>query len=303
MESKYKIIEVIGTGNQATTYKIQIGKKYYALRREKIFKSEAIKLKEIFKNKNTLENTDNHFYRQIYFNNFINTINKNHFITLYKYKINKCNFTQNLLDFTKNNPNLLKRYNDLLKSKYCIDIIMDLKDGIIYDILSKLSSNQIYSLIIQCIYALHLMHSNGFYHTDINESNIMYKKTTLKTIKIFGLKIPTFGYLYSIIDYEEVISTKFKLSDNEILNMSSRNYKYEDNMKILCRCIFYGSEDRLNIINKIISNDKTLFNDDWFNNHFDNQSLLKYEHIKYYILNVNDPHKLINYFYKLIKSN
>jgi serine/threonine protein kinase len=306
MESKYKIIEIISNGAYATIYKIQIGKKYYALRSQKIFKSEAIEYKKIFENKNILDYTtmNTKLYRLICFNKFINTINKNHFAILYKYKINKCNFTQPLTNFVKNNSYLFNRYNELQKSNFCLDIIMDLKDGPLRDIMSKLSKNQIYSLIIQIIYTLYLMHINGFYHCDVHDENIMYTKTSLKTIKIFDLIIPTFGYIYSIIDYEEVASTKFKSScQNEEIFLI--NHKYKDNMIFLCRCIFqFGLADTVinNIpiifVNKIINNEKISM---------DNQKIFDYTPLNYedtvnYIKYINDEPKLIKYFYKKIKS-
>jgi hypothetical protein len=97
----------------------------------------------------------------------------------------------------------------------------------------------IYSFIIQIVYALNLMHTNGFFHRDIHGKNICYKKTSIKTINIFNMKIPTFGYLFSIIDYKSVISNKFNLSEDEVKLITYRDLAREDLIKFICEGIFH----------------------------------------------------------------
>ena len=72
------------------------------------------------------------------------------------------------------------------KHFFLAETITDLKDGTLLSIYNKLSSNEIYSIII---HALYLMHSNGFYYTDLHGGNIMYNKS----IKILNINLPTFG--------------------------------------------------------------------------------------------------------------
>jgi len=294
---KYEIKNILGSGSSATTFLIKSKNKYYALRRQKIFKNEFIEFKDNFTHDKILENTDKSLYRLIYFNKFINTINKNHFTIIYEYNIDKCKFIQPLTDWVQNNPNALKKYNELTDSKYCLDIITDIKDGIINDILYSLNIEQVYSLIIQIVFAFHLMHSNGFYHRDGHSTNLMYKKTSLKTIKIFGMNIPTFGYLYSLIDYGDTISTKFKLSHSEMVAITYGNYKYEDIIRFLNECIFHSDKIFIKIINKLINNEKLEF----YELEVFKYKRITFEDTKYYCLNINDPKKIIKYFYKLIK--
>jgi serine/threonine protein kinase len=296
---KYKIKNILGSGSTATTFLIKSNNKCYALRRQKIYKNEVLEYKDNFKNEKIIENTDKSFYRLIYFNKFINTINKNHFTVIYEYNIDKCKFTQPLTDWVQNNPDALKHYNALINSKYCFDIITDIKDGIINDILYRLNNEQVYSCIIQIVFAFHLMHSNGFYHRDCNANNFMYKKTSLKTIKILGMNIPTFGYLFSLIDYMDVISTKFKLSDSEMSDITIRNYKYEDMVRFLYSCIFHDDYIYKNIINKLLNDKKLEYK--YPEIEAFKYKRLTYEDTKYYCLNINDPKKIIKYFYKLIK--
>jgi len=78
-------------------------------------------------------------------------------------------------------------------------------------------------MIIQLIYAVHIMKSKGFMHNDLHPGNIMATKTSTKTIDILGHKIPTYGYIFSIIDYGLVLSNKFKLTNKEKREMKEHN--------------------------------------------------------------------------------
>ena len=288
---KYKIISEINCGCFSTVYKIKIGSKYYALRRQKVLKDEAVEYNYNFKNNKILENTRTGYfniYKVLYFNNFINKINKNHFSILYNYQINKCNFTQKLLDRCIGAEHLTRR-NLLLKSKYCFDMIFDIKDGSLDNIINNLSQNQFYSLIIQILYGLYLMHKNKFYHKDTNITNLCYKKTSIKYLNILGLNVPTFGYIFSIIDYGDVQSILFLSTDinvNKVL--SYLDLSYYDNIRFLAECLFYN--DKI-----ILNDDGTIFNDPKFKDR-----KLNYKDTKYFIKNaINEP-KIIKYFYKKI---
>lgn len=295
-----KIISLINNGVSATVYKIKIGDKYYALRREKILESEAIEYKKEFKKNNIYENCDKwYLFRLIYFNQFINKINKEHFNILYKYKISKCNFTQKLEEWTK--KNMLDRYNQLSKSEYCFDMITDLKEGHIDpEFIKSLSKNQIYSLIIQCLYALNLMHINDFYHRDIKYDNIMWSKTTKQKIKILNYDIPTGGYIYSLVDYQNIISGKFNSTDLKKAILS-KDLKYEDNISFLNRCLFGSdkvNEPMYDLVYKIIYNyDNT---DIEIINKLKEINLTYKDVIKFYKY-AHDNKKIIKYFYKKLQ--
>lgn len=129
----------------------------------------------------------------------------------YNIKLSKIDFT--IPD--EINQQLIYNINN---SKYCLDYIIELKDGSYNSVKNKLLKKQMYSCIIQILYALNLMHINNFYHLDMHYGNFCYKKTTLKTIKITTLygdsfTIPTNGYLWSIIDYETTNSNLFEEKD------------------------------------------------------------------------------------------
>ena len=173
--------------------------------------------------------------------------------------------------------------------------ITDLKDGTLLSIYNKLSLNEIYSMIIQIIYALYLMHSNDFYHTDLHGGNIMYNKTNNKSIKILNFNLPTFGYIWIIIDYGLIESPRFKYSHrNRLKKFIYRNHSYEDIIGFLCEGIFNWDP----IIGKIVSNIK-LSNKE-IKIHF---TKLNYEDTKKYCKYANNPIKIIKYFYSKLRNN
>ncbi len=144
------------------------------------------------------------------------------------------------------------------------------------------------------------MHSNDFYHIDVHPFNFCYKKTSLKKIKCLGLSIPTFGYIYSIIDYSDVMSTKFKLSTDEQKQFIYKNLKYEDNIKFLLNSILFANNNMIDIIYKIIIKDTNISEEQMINLFYDKK--LTFEETKLYCKYANDAPKLIKYFYKLIKT-
>jgi len=295
--------EKIDQGNSGVVYKINIKNKDYALKREKIINNKLNKLfKLLSHNKKNMLNilldnsTDNLFgviCREIYFNIFINKINKNHFLILYKYKINKCNNIEHqLTDSIKNIQGDLLKYNQGLTYKYCLDYIYDLKDGCLLTKIYKLDKKQIYSLIIQIVYALYLMHSNNFYHRDIHIKNICFVKTSQKYINIFDYKINTFGYIFSIIDYRRILNDDFKLNDSEKKEIIETDLKYQDNLNFLTKCIYNHNTIMINLISKIINKIKLSKNE---KNSFD-KKILNYRDVKYYIKNIKNSLKIIIYF-------
>ena len=155
------------------------------------------------------------------------------------------------------------------------------------------------------------MHTNNFNHNDEHTKNIMYKKTKTKYIKILGLSIPTYGYIFSLIDYGRISSLKFKNSD--LFDIVVYKNAYTDNLQFLMNGIFnirYMEKpgeglyeyNILYLINKIRNNpnDKNILYDQNF--YLFESSLLNYEETKNYILLMNDEIKLIKYFYNLIKK-
>ena len=112
-------------------------------------------------------------------------------------------------------------------------------------------------MIIQITYALYLMHSNDFYYTDLHWENIMYKKTNIKSIKILNFNVSTFGYIWSIIDYSDIQSRRFKYRNAGVIYnfFGCRNLANEDIIRLIFE--LYSANDIIrDIIIKIIKNIK-----------------------------------------------
>ena len=61
-------------------------------------------------------------------------------------------------------------------------------------------------MIIQLTYTIKLLHLNDYIHGDIHMGNIGWIKTAKnKKIQILNQSIPTFGYIFKVIDYGMVI--------------------------------------------------------------------------------------------------
>jgi len=236
----YSEIKKLGNGVMGVTYKIKANNKFYALKRQKILKSEINK------------SSKSKIWREI---KFANKMNKypNHFMKLYKYEIiENCNHIQPISSkIFKPDTKFQKILNSYSDSDYCIELIYDLKDGTLEQIINKLDQNQIYSFIIQLTYAIYLMRSKGYFHTDIHTRNVAYIKCNLKTyIEIFGYKVPTYGYIWSLIDYGEVLSEKFELKKSEKKYFSNPDFYLLDLFGILWM-LYIGSNRAFAYLHKL----------------------------------------------------
>jgi serine/threonine protein kinase len=93
------------------------------------------------------------------------------------------------------------------KSNLCINLLYSLKDGTLDNFKGIFNNDILNSFIIQMVFIFYLLEKNNFYHQDIHLGNIGYTKTNKKTIKIFGFDIPTYGYIFSLIDYGSMTRT------------------------------------------------------------------------------------------------
>jgi serine/threonine protein kinase len=280
--NKYNYIKKIGNGLYGTTFEVEYNDVKYALKKQKILE------KDIEKNLNLSIWREIEFYKWI---NNLNETDKKYFMKLYDW-----NFEENCeLEQERSFSNKLLK--DLDKSNYCLNLIVDLKDGTLDKL--NLKEDESKSLLIQILYAIYLLRKSGWIHGDIHPGNIGYKKidydTMLKAkINNKTYKFKSYGYQFSLIDYGGCINKKFMKSKKEKKKYSEL---YLMNFDLWCFIEDYALNNYKNGIilreNKI--NTKK-FHKDLLEYVYKNNRLL-YEKIKFIM---KDSKKLFNKFEKKI---
>lgn len=227
---KYKIIKEIAHGMFGTVYLVKKDNKKYAMKIEKVLKKEI--------NPNNKKSKLNN---EIKFMKSIVSKHPTQFTQLLEYDIVKdCKHIQQYAyDPSIFHPKKQKILNDLQKSKYCIRKIYTLVDNNLKNIIESLTVKQMYSMIIQLYYALYILYSKGYVHGDFHMGNIGVIKTKIKHINIFNNKIQTFGYIYKLIDYDDIKHIKSNTPNYDIesikyftTNTIFWNYVRENNIVV-----------------------------------------------------------------------
>jgi serine/threonine protein kinase len=211
-----EIINELGTGYNATAYRIRIlgSLNHYALKRQKISTKEY----ESTLSDNYPINTELKFFHWI---NGLPERDKIFFMSMHHYRRYECEF-----DFKpiKGVPS-----DDMAKSPYCQDTVVDLKGPGLHQLIDKMSRDQILSIFAQTLYGITLMNENGYYHTDARTENICVIETDIRylDIKLDKLyQIKTMGNLASLIDYGNVVDeNQINQSDNEEMKKMMHRYK------------------------------------------------------------------------------
>jgi serine/threonine protein kinase len=321
--SNYSIIQEFGYGMFATVYKIQTpNKKKYALKIQHIKKSDI------------KPNPKSSIWEEINFS--INFANKypTQFVKLYEYDfINGCKYKQKYsFDISQFPPSLQKKFAQLSSSSYCVRIVYDLIDGNLYELEGKLTVKQIYSMIIQLTYTIQLLHSANYVHGDIHNRNIGWIKTGKTTkIKLGKLNIPTYGYIFKLIDYGMVSNGLNKMTKKEKVEFVNN---FENELVLLVHFMVdsaiydYNNENKINmdfnadyakfkktryynLIYKYSTNKyiqmflfDILFPDQYqsitFGEYYvktiPRKLFIPFEDIEYFILNYKTPNLIIKYF-------
>lgn len=240
-----KIKKKIGYGS--------IGSSYFAedaSGHEYVYKIEKILPSDIKKNYNYMSP-----WREIDF--FKNVASKypTQFMQMYDYKfIDDCTHIQSSYEHIKYLPKQRQlQIAKLIKSKYCFARLYDYRGPTIGRIIDKLSTKQIYSMFIQILYIIYILKKHKYQHNDLHQGNITTAKTDKKFIKIFNLDVPTFGYIYSAIDYGMVTNKKYKISPWE-----KKVYINTPDLNMLFNSSYFNKshDDKFKYIDKLIKNKK-----------------------------------------------
>ena len=286
-----KIIKTLGSGLFGTTYKVidTKTKKNYALKKQKILKAYIT------------GGTKYYMWRELRFYIWINKLIKsdqNFFMKMIDYKFySDCSYTNENQPDAKN-----KIIKKLIRSKHCLDLLLDLKDGTLNDILKKsksalkliLSEKQIFSMIIQITYICYLLNKSSYVHNDLHGGNISftkvpYNKEILMYINGNKYKIKSYGYQWSIIDYGLILHKKFIMTKKE-QNTYKNGILYNKDMKTF---FIYALTNISSLIRK--KQKKTFIVNQLFNKR---QEL--YQRIKFLITSI---YPSMNKFYKDYELN
>lgn len=160
---KYKLIRLLGEGKQARVYLVQKRNRLLALKVETVTNDNQVNIEERFDQE----------VCQKYPDKFMTIIDKR--------------------------PEI-KGVTDL--DGVVRSTVYSLVDTNLLAIKNEVSIQALYTIYLQIIDAINLMHSAGFIHVDLNASNIGIIYTDKKYIRLSdGVRIPTHGFCIKIIDY------------------------------------------------------------------------------------------------------
>lgn len=185
-----KIIKKIGEGWAGAVYKCKIGNIYG------IYKIE--------KNDDFYNGYKSNYIRQIDFSNNLGNKYSDRFLTLENSGIIfNCDYISQI---PNNMPKYLKeekiKSNKINTCSYLI--YTPILDGTLRQVLNKLTNIEYKSMVNYIFDSIDIMHQNGYYHRDIHDENIMYKKYN-ETYKWF------------IIDYGLIFHKKYIKNQTDIL--------------------------------------------------------------------------------------
>lgn len=202
MIEDYKIIRELGSGMYGTVYLVEKDGKKYALKIGHILEKDLNK------------DLSSPLWREIEFmTNFTNN-NPDQFMQLIEYDVvNRCEHVQKYASLMRKSKE--KHLIALSKSPYCSRQILNLIDVSMEKINFSENINLNYSLVVQVLYAVYLMHKAGYVHLDLHLANIGVKYTDRKYVKIFGKDVPTFGHQVQLLDFGFVLNKKYKMNKEE----------------------------------------------------------------------------------------
>jgi hypothetical protein len=129
------------------------------------------------------------------------------FCKLYGFKIeDNCTHTQIRPKNIQKNANLKAKMNQINASNICANFLIEYKGNMtLYDFMgTKLSPNQIYSILLQLCKIIFVMSEAMYSHNNVHLGNFMVLVTKAKTFEFMGQQIPHNGLQISAIDYGDM---------------------------------------------------------------------------------------------------
>ena len=255
----YNIVKKIKQGYSGQVFLIENNKtnRQYALKRQKVYPTDY--------QKPDLDHINNPIWFELLFFKFVKRLEKSDkkfFMKKYYHKFyNNCKFKWSKPDYMPET----KITKILEASSWCLDIITDLKDGdsadlIKQNILSDLAQDLVYSFIIQVLYIFLLLHTNNYRHYDNNAGNICFMRTSKKYIRLnkLDMRVKSFGYQFSLIDYESSLHKTYDLSNRD-KQIYSDNLLYNMDLNIFIQKVLLRLDDELLAKSDKLDSTKTIF--------------------------------------------
>jgi serine/threonine protein kinase len=193
--NNYNKLNILGQGSIGKVYKVKSRKnnQEYALKVEYI---------EPGSNKNIGSSV----WNEIEFSKTVAKKFPEQFIQLLSFDIiENCNENIHIPNFLT--PNMKLHLKEKKEKKICIRKLYDIIDTSLSKLdESKMSLQQIYSIIIQLLYICYILEQSGWVHGDLHPGNIGIKYTDQEFIDILGNhRIPTFGIIVKAIDLGDIM--------------------------------------------------------------------------------------------------
>ena len=198
-----KVLSTLGQGTFGEVYLVKRGDKKYAMRKSKYVKSlEPVSLPRFTTNEKKL------------------------FRYPESVTIETCDFhlpTDEKLKEIGATPNSMAM--KLKKSTKCKTMYFSLLDVIISDLFksgdyTKLSTQHRQSIFFQFLLASQLLYEKGYSHNDAYASNMGLCRTSQKNLPILGYKMPTYGTISVLFDYDILKKKIDKKRNRDMLYMA-----------------------------------------------------------------------------------